>query len=118
MSYNASQYKSPVCYNLDESDWEAVVDCYRFVFSTMAHRDKFLNEVDKKIQWLNHSMSKRFHLPCMFNDLAMIQLYMQIEGRGFRVYDENEGVVYRSPQEMTVYAGLCYNVEGVENGTR
>ena len=53
----------------------------------------------------------------MFNDLAMIQLYMQIEGRGFRVYDENEGIVYRSPQEMVVYADLAYNVEGVENGT-
>ena len=117
MTYNASQYKSPVCYNLDATDWEAVVDTYRFAFSTMAHRDKFLNEVDKKIQWLNHSMTKRFHVPCMFNRLAMIQLYMQIEGRGFLVTDEIEGIVYRSPEEMAVYCGIVYNVEGVENGT-
>lgn len=118
MTYNASQYKSPVCYNLDATDWEAVVDTYRFAFSTMAHRDKFLNEVDKKIQWLNHSMTKRFHVPCMFNRLAMIQLYMQIEGRGFLVTDEIEGIVYRSPEEMAVYCGIVYNVEGVEDGTR
>ena len=118
MTYNASQYKSPVCYNLDETDWEAVVDTYRFAFSTMAHRDKFLNEVDKKIQWLNHSMTKRFHVPCMFNRLAMIQLYMQIEGRGFRVIDESAGIVYRSPEGMTVYCDIAWNVEGVEDGTR
>lgn len=117
MTYNASQYKSPVCYNLDETDWEAVVDTYRFAFSTMAHRDKFLNEVDKKIQWLNHSMSKRFHVPCMFNRLAMIQLYMQIEGRGFLVTDEIAGIVYRSPEEMTVYCDIAWNVEVGEDGT-
>ena len=118
MTYNARQYKSPVCYNLDETDWEAVVDTYRFAFSTMAHRDKFLNEVDKKIQWLNHSMTKRFHLPCMFNRLAMIQLYMQIEGRGFLVTDDFDGIAYRSPEEMTVFCDVVYNVEDVEDGTR
>lgn len=113
MAYNASQTKSPVTYNLDETDWEFMYQNYTFSFSTMAHRDKFAREVEKRVQWLNDSMTRRFHVPCSFTMLAAVQLYMQIEGRGFRVHDANEGVIYRSPMDMWVFCDIAYNMDSV-----
>ncbi len=100
MAYNASQAKSPVCYNLRETNWQAYVDGLTFCFSTAAHRDKFLNECEGRKEWLSDSMSRRFHLPCDFSMLALFQLYMQIEGRGFHVVDANNGEVYESPTSV------------------
>ena len=100
MAYNASQTKSPVCYDLHKTQWQAMYNNLMFNFSSMKHRDKFLEDINKRVAWLNDSMSRRFHVPCFFNDLAAIQLYMQIEGRGFFVYNEITGEVFDSPEEM------------------
>ena len=99
MAYNASQAKSPVCNDLRKSQWVAEAQKYRFHFSTVAHRDKFLAEAEKRMEWLSDSMSHRFHMPCDFSILALFQLYQQIEGRGFFVVDEVLGIVFESPME-------------------
>lgn len=112
MAYNASQVKSPVCYNLDNTDWQAYVGGYTFSFSTMRHRDKFLSEAEKRVQWMNHSMSNRFHIPCRFDRLALVQLYMMVEGRGFLVVDENAGEVYRNPDDMLASIDIVMNMSG------
>lgn len=111
MAYNASQQKSPVCYDLEESHYKAYHFGYMFHFSTVAHRDKFLLSCKNKVDWLNDSMSRRFHVPCSFARLALVQLYMQIEGRGFYIYDEHEAMVYRSPDDLKLVIDLIPNVE-------
>ena len=100
MAYNASQTKSPICYDLHNTDWQAVAGNYTFNFSTMRHRDKFLHDSRIKTEWMNDSMSRRFHMCCMFDTLALFQLYMQIEGRGFLVFDNVLGKVYESPEQV------------------
>lgn len=114
MAYNASQVKSPVTYDLENTAWQAIIGEYRFCFSTMAHRDKFLSKVNGHIDWMNDSMTRRFHMPCSFHRLAMFQLYMQIEGRGFLVYDEHEGCVYRSPTDVFFTVDAVYNMKDWE----
>lgn len=94
MGYNASQTKSPVCYDLRKTQWQAQHGEFVFSFSTCAHRDKFLRECDKRIDWLNDSMSRRFHVPCDFEPLALVQLYQQIEGRGFLVWNHVTGELF------------------------
>lgn len=106
MAYNASQTKSPVCNDLRKTQWQATYDCYCFNFSTMKHRDKFLDEVVNKVAWLNDSMSRRFHVSCDFESLAVIQLYMQIEGRGFLVFNTETGEVFESPNDIRFYVEL------------
>lgn len=106
MGYNASQTKSPVCNDLRKTQWQAMYKCFCFNFSTMKHRDKFLEQIENKVQWMNDSMSRRFHVPCDFELLAMVQLYMQIEGRGFMFFDTETGEVYESPDELTFYIGM------------
>lgn len=107
MAYNASQTKSPVCYDLHNTNWQAMVEGYMFNFSTMGHRDKFLKEAEGKMGWLSDSMSRRFHLPCDFKVLALFQLYMQIEGRGFLVWNENTGEVFEKPVDVT-FEVVCH----------
>lgn len=114
MAYNASQAKSPVTYNLEETNWQAYIQGYTFMFSTMAHRDKFLEKVNGHIQWMNDSMTRRFHMPCSFARLAVFQLYMQIEGRGFLVYDSVEGCVYHKPEDVTFVVDAVYTMDGWE----
>ena len=102
MAYNASQQKSPVCYDLTCSQWQANYRNFRFFFSTAKHRDKFLVECRGRVAWMNDSMSRRFHVRCDFAYLAVVQLYMQIEGRGFLVVDEENGIVYDRPEKVRV----------------
>ena len=102
MAYNASQQKSPVCYDLTCSQWQAIYRNFRFFFSTAKHRDKFLVECRGRVAWMNDSMSRRFHVRCDCALLAVVQLYMQIEGRGFLVVDEEMGVVYDSAEKVRI----------------
>ena len=85
MAYNATATKSPVHYDLTTSPYEVSVGYFTFRFSTWKHALKFDEEVSKRVEWLNDSMSRRFHVPCAFDNLAMVQLYQQIEGRGFNM---------------------------------
>ena len=109
MGYNASQTKSPICYDLKETDYKAYCDGYIFCFSSIVHRDKFLRECIKRKEWMNDSMSRRFHVPCDFSVLALFQLYMQIEGRGFYVYND-VGELFEKPTDI-MFEVICYEQE-------
>lgn len=109
MAYNASQQKSPVCYDLTCSQWQANYRNFRFFFSTAKHRDKFLMGCRERVAWLNDSMSRRFHVRCDFAVLAVVQLYLQIEGRGFLVVDEGKGIVYDSAEKVRIYSEWSVN---------
>lgn len=77
--------KYGVEYDLSESDHVSERMGMWFYFSSVAHKRKFDDGVHARIDWLKHSMSKRFHLPIDASDLAILQWYMMCETRGFRV---------------------------------
>lgn len=110
MAYNASQTKSPVVYNLMDSHFEVDMMGYVFRFSTQRHAEKFEQSASSKVRWMNDSMTRRFHIPCRFDELALFQLYMQIEGRGFLVYDKDEEIWYHSPEEVKFFTVTTWAV--------
>lgn len=87
MAYNASQVKKNVIYDLKDSPFYSDEGEFIFYFSSEIHKNKFDRELNKKILWLNDSLSRRFHVGVDASHLAEFQLYQQIEGRGFYVID-------------------------------
>ena len=106
MTYNASQRKSPVVYNLSDSKFIHEEGRYDFYFSSIKHLEKFQQELDSHEKWLGDSLSRRFHLNIEASDLADFQLYMQIEGRGFVVYDNLQEKFILSPDELCLYVAV------------
>lgn len=101
MSYNASQAKSPVSYDLSNPNYSSTWEEYTFFFSTMAHKEKFDANVKVRIDWLNDSLSRRFHYDVHADALAVFQYYKMVEGRGFKVYDNLLERFVDSPRFMT-----------------
>lgn len=79
--------KSGVVYDVKNSPFQVERNGYIFKFSSEPHRHKFIREAQKKEEWLNDSLSRRFRIQVDFILLADIQLYQQIEQRGFYIYD-------------------------------
>ena len=96
--YDASRRRSNIDYTLDSGRYEYDVFGYVFCFSSMAHMEKFERECWKRKEWLDDSLSRRFKVPIDTGMLPFLQLYQQIEGRGFRVRDlEHE---YTDPNDI------------------
>lgn len=93
--------KSGVCYDLIESPFFADAMGFRFYFSSATHRENFMRKAHVRKEWLNDSLSRRFKYPVDASLLAVLQLYKQIETRGFFIVKEN-GQEYRSTDEMSV----------------
>lgn len=96
--YNASNNKSPVCYDLSNSPFYTVRNDFKFYFSSIKHKEKFDREVEERELWLNDSLSRRFKVPIIADILADVQLYTMIEGRGF--YIEGSYFKYTNPQQF------------------
>lgn len=79
--------KSGVVYDVKNSPFQVERNGYIFKFSSEPHRHKFIREAKIKEEWLNDSLSRRFRIKVDFILLADIQLYQQIEQRGFYIYD-------------------------------
>ena len=91
--------RNGVCYNLQETpytyEWRGIT----YHFSSPNHRAKFIRELKKKEMWLNDSLSRRFKVTVKMEILADIQLYTQVETRGFYIIT-NDQCEYTSPQQM------------------
>lgn len=74
-----------VCYDLERSpfveDWGNLV----FHFSSETHARKFREKAKIRQEWLCDSLSRRFHFSVDASVIAVIQLYAQIEKRGFLI---------------------------------
>lgn len=79
--------RSGICYNLKDSPFRVEYKGFMFYFSSLAHRDNFAERVNGRVEWLNDSLSRRFHVRIDTGMLALFQLYMQVETRGFYVID-------------------------------
>ena len=104
--------KNGVCYDLTKSpymyEWRGMV----YFFSSVKHKEKFVDNVRMKEEWVDDSLSRRFkcrvHLPI----LADIQLYTQVETRGF--YIQSKCNEYENASSVYVEANML--LMGVEDG--
>lgn len=91
-----------VCYDLSRSPYTAQYKDFTFAFSTPRNKRKFEDNVMARVEWLEDSLTRRFHFHVSLPMLAAFQLYDQIEKRGF--YVEMGGVPLC--RESVVFAGL------------
>lgn len=106
--------KNGVCYDLKESpftyEWRGIV----YFFSSNMHRNHFKRDVVKKEEWLEDSLTRRFKCTVRLPILADIQLYTQIETRGFYV-QTNDGAEYESGLEIVITPDMM--MVGVNDAT-
>lgn len=92
-----------VAYNLAASPYRYTWGLRTFHFSTAAHRERFKERLTIRREWLNDSLSRRFKVQVRADDLAVLQLYMKTETRGFYVTtDDGEGRVIDTPDKVAV----------------
>lgn len=90
-----------VCYDLTDTPYVVEHNGIIWHFSSVPHRNKFRREVRKRELWLNDSLTKRFGCTMMLDLVADIQLYKQVETRGFYVVT-NDGSEYTSPESIVI----------------
>ena len=78
-----------VVYDLPNSPFTCERNGILFRFSSERHLVKFMENVRKKEEWLNDSLSKRFHVNFDARILADFQLYYQVETRGCSIQLED-----------------------------
>lgn len=84
-----------VAYNLAASPYRYTWGTRTFHFSTAGHMERFKERLNMRREWLNDSLSRRFKVQVSADDLAVLQLYMQTETRGF--YVTTIGLEEKSP---------------------
>lgn len=92
--------KSGVCYDLSDTPFSDGELDMKFYFSSHTHMLKFRNRKAEHMEWLCDSLSNRFHVRIDARRLALVQLYLQIEKRGFRV--DMCGWECRTPDELNL----------------
>lgn len=103
--------RNGVVYDLRFSEYEHTFWPLKFRFSSAPHLKKFAERVPVKVDWLNDSMKRRFHLDVDFTLLAALQCYMQVETRGFMVRDMVSGRWYDCPGTLRL-DGLKVSEQG------
>lgn len=89
-----------VCYDAQRTPFTVHLEDFTFHFSTEKHRQAFKAKALLRREWLNDSLSRRFHFEIDTGLLAIFQLYEQIEKRWFWVENVESKEVYRCPQEV------------------
>lgn len=106
------QTKSGVVYDVSYSPFVSQRHGLTFFFSSMSHKEKFDSNVTMKENWLSDSLSRRFKINVDAKVLAAIQLYINVETRGFYIED-SEGNEYKW-QDDVIFRG---DVSHVQNCT-
>lgn len=96
--------KNGVEYDLTRTPYYTQWDDYTFFFSSLNHLEKFEKKLYVRTEWLRDSLSKRFHFDIECEVIAALQLYMQIETRGFRIWfvDGIERFELTCPETITL----------------
>lgn len=101
--------RNGIYYNLIESPWKLSRHGMIFYFSSETHYNRFLREVDKRERQMTETMSHRVGCFVNMEIPACVQLYRQVEQRGFLVGIDLiiDNVVYRKG----VYATCLEHLE-------
>jgi hypothetical protein len=94
--------KNGIEYNLNVSPYKCTWRGLEFFFSSAFHLYKFQDKMESRIEWLNDSMTRRFHFSVEVDYIAVIQLYCQVETRGFLIYDVNKSRWYDCRENITL----------------
>lgn len=89
-----------VCYDLEHSPFMQYRGGYMFFFSSQSHQQKFTEKMRMREDWLSDSLSRRFKIYINARFLADLQLYMQIEKRGFYIKNCLNDEVYKCPEQL------------------
>ena len=79
--------RGKVCYNLEvtpytyQVEYESGIITYHF--SSNFYLNNFVDKLASNREYYNRSLSKRFNIPMVMNNLADVILYSKIEKRGF-----------------------------------
>lgn len=95
-----------VCYDLKNSPYSVEKMGLKFMFSTPLNRRKFIEQTDAKIKSVDNSLYRRFKFYIDARYIALIQLYMNIEHRGFAIYQDDELIA--SPDSIIILASFTY----------
>lgn len=79
----ANMSKLAICYDLAESPFAVKALGIEFRFSSNVHKKRFERELVKRDGWLSDSFTRRFHMDVQAEVLSVVQLYTQVENRGF-----------------------------------
>ena len=97
--------KNGIEYDLTRTPYSSTWDCYTFFFSSATHLEKFEYRRQARIDWLCDSLSRRFHVEIDASVLAVFQLYMQIETRGFRIWSMKHMEELTCPENI-IFRGM------------
>ena len=97
-----------VCYDLENTPYTFNRKGIEYHFSSETHRGKFVRNIVKREEWLADSLSRRFKVKFDGSLLAGLQLYSQVESRGYYVVVEGEVCKCRGEVQL---AGMPTNVQ-------
>ena len=90
-----------VCYDIRNSPFTHERHGLNFFFSSYTHMAKFRREVQKREEWLQDSLTRRFKCTMAIPEVAAIQLYTKIESRGFYITTA-DGAEYTRPESICI----------------
>ena len=94
--------KNGIVYRLTDSPYRCTWRGMVFFFSSALHLHKFHDKLEARIDWLNDSMTRRFHFGVEVDYIAVIQLYCQVETRGFLIFDSEKSRWYDCRENITL----------------
>lgn len=94
----ANVTENGVCYDLTATPFFVDYRGVRFYFSSNSHAKKFEDKIKVKSEWMSDSFTRRFHFKVDAAMIAVMQLYCQVETRGFRILYNN--VEYRRREDV------------------
>lgn len=92
-------------YDLSRSPYRHTYGFYEFSFSSPKHLESFKSKLYKRIDWMRDSFKRRFHFEVDTDYLAVIQLYIIVETRGFHIRNIMSNEVFRCPENIEL-AGM------------
>lgn len=76
--------------NIFESCYYFDYKTYRFYFSSLLNKKRFVNRIDEFVLDENLKNSNKYGVKIDLTNYLIIVLYKKIEKRGFRVYNKDE----------------------------
>lgn len=92
--------RNGIFYDLSISDYIYRTERITFYFSSELYLNKFRENKEKHLRAIEQQLTNKFKFTVRFDDAALIQLYMKIEKRGFRILIDE--VVYKCREQVTL----------------
>lgn len=95
--------RNGIVYDLRKSPYIVDNDDLTFYFSSVNHKEKFIEKRTENRELISYSLSKRFGFNINFNLLSDIVLYSKVETRGFLIKYKGESFICK--KDITLNGG-------------